>query len=451
MAGQSHRIGELRLDLRAPDPATADIWGRAAQAMAEDRLLPLIEAAFDRVAPQGVRHLDRIVLDLGRIGPDPEALVAALEQALRSALGDAGPSPAPPQDGDPAAGAVDLIAAYLTRGGLSLPGPGAALRAAWAAVAALPPPGLARALARLVPTCVEPSAARRLLASAPDGLLRQMARALAGLADLPPPPAGGGGAGGRDANDDEVLAAIAALARAPGDPERRTALAGALDAPAPRGTPPVAAVGSGPPPPLPANLPAGPPAAAFAAPPRAQPRSTGADAPEVPSLAVPAAGLVILHPYLSPFFDRLGLLSGPGRFADAAARATAVRLAQRLATGEDTAPEADCVLAKLLCGLDPAEALWPGDPARPAPDRLAAEAERLLAAVIGHWAKLGRTSPEGLREAFLRRPGLVQRRDDGWLLRVERRGTDILLDSLPWTIGLVRTPFMAAVLRVDWR
>jgi hypothetical protein len=168
-------------------------------------------------------------------------------------------------------------------------------------------------------------------------------------------------------------------------------------------------------------------------------------------LAIPAAGLVLLHPFLATYFDRLGLLAGPGRFADTHARSLAVRLAQRLSTGAATAPEADCVLAKLLCGLSPEDALLADVPHPPSAERIAEEADRLLVAVVGHWTKLGNTSPEGLREAFLRRPGLVRRTGEGWMLVVERRGTDVLLDSLPWTISLVRTPFMARILKVDWR
>jgi hypothetical protein len=36
------------------------------------------------------------------------------------------------------------------------------------------------------------------------------------------------------------------------------------------------------------------------------------------------------------------------------------------------------------------------------------------------------------------------------ILRVERRGIDVLLDSLPWTISQVKTPFMDRILAVDW-
>jgi hypothetical protein len=79
------------------------------------------------------------------------------------------------------------------------------------------------------------------------------------------------------------------------------------------------------------------------------------------------------------------------------------------------------------------------------------EAEALLRSVVTHWKRLGATSPAGLREGFLTRPGRLERQGETWRLRVERRGIDVLLDSLPWPLSRVQTPFMAAPLAVDWR
>jgi hypothetical protein len=433
MAGQTHRIGELRFRLKAPDAAMAEAWGRAVEGLSENRILPLIEAAFDDLAPDKVLVLDRLELDLGAVGADPVALVPALKAALETALARLR---VPISDDEPpglAADPVALIAEFLQRGGLVLPEPAIALQAAWADVAKLPPHRLSHILARLALSCADAQAARRLVSTAPAGLLSAMARALAGQPDGDTP-----SAGGSPVPEGPVLAALRSLAVSPAVPMAAAALVAALDgAAAPQPVPPERPASSD----LerPAPLPEPP-----LAPPQAK-------AVEPLPLAVPAAGLVLLHPFLATYFDSLGLLAGPGRFADTHARSLAVRLSQRLATGAETAPEADCVLAKLLCGLKPEEALVPDGLHLPSAQRISEEADRLLVAVIGHWAKLGRTSPEGLREAFLRRPGLLQPQGGEWQLKVERRGTDVLLDSLPWTIGLVRTPFMTALLKVDWR
>jgi hypothetical protein len=120
-------------------------------------------------------------------------------------------------------------------------------------------------------------------------------------------------------------------------------------------------------------------------------------------------------------------------------------------------------LSKLLCGASPETLLAPDSGPEPARQ---AELEGLLQALIAHWAALGQTSPQALRESFLQRGGrLVQetqaesvegpegRREEParWRLRVEGRAFDVLLDRLPWSYGLIRLPWMSAVLHVDWR
>ncbi|MCY1406868.1 hypothetical protein D9M71_221480 [compost metagenome] len=79
------------------------------------------------------------------------------------------------------------------------------------------------------------------------------------------------------------------------------------------------------------------------------------------------------------------------------------------------------------------------------------ESEALLRSVIGHWGRLGNTTPAGLREGFLSRPGRLERRGESWLLSVEPSGIDVLLRDLPWALSRVRTPFMQSILAVDWR
>jgi hypothetical protein len=174
--------------------------------------------------------------------------------------------------------------------------------------------------------------------------------------------------------------------------------------------------------------------------------------PEVSSLTVlrpvHAAGAVLLHPFLATFFGRLGLLDAPGRFRNAEASARAVLLAHHLATGADDAPEPETVLFKILCGMEIAE---------PVPRRITltdserVEAGNLLEGVVTHWGRLGKTSPAGLRDGFLTRMGGLRRQAGLWRLTVERRGVDVLLDDLPWTLSRVKTPFMKSILTVDWR
>ena len=74
----------------------------------------------------------------------------------------------------------------------------------------------------------------------------------------------------------------------------------------------------------------------------------------------------------------------------------------------------------------------------------------MLAAAIAHAPCLGTLSIDGLRGSFLLRPGVLSTRDGAWLLRVERKAYDILLDRLPWAREWVRLPWMQAPLRLEW-
>lgn len=161
-----------------------------------------------------------------------------------------------------------------------------------------------------------------------------------------------------------------------------------------------------------------------------------------------AAGAVLLHPFLSPFYDQLGLLDPNGQFSNQPSRVRAALITHYLATGNLQAAEPEMTIFKLLCGLPlkhpvPRETLIQSSVEK--------EADKLLLSMIQHWKRLGKTSPEGLRSSFLNRPGVLQKTANGWLLNVEQRSIDILLDHLPWTLSRIKTRFMSELLTVDWR
>jgi hypothetical protein len=113
------------------------------------------------------------------------------------------------------------------------------------------------------------------------------------------------------------------------------------------------------------------------------------------------------------------------------------------------APEHQLTLAKVLCDValdEPVEAdVGITDTERE-------EAVALLEAAIGHWGALGNSSPDALRGEFLMRPGAIADDvDGGWLLRVEARTVDVLLDQLPWGVSMIQLPWMRRMLRVEWR
>jgi hypothetical protein len=163
------------------------------------------------------------------------------------------------------------------------------------------------------------------------------------------------------------------------------------------------------------------------------------------------AGLVLLNPYLPTLFDRLGLLTregeGPPRIVGLEATSRAVHLLQYLVDQRLDRPEPDLVLNKLLCGIPTAQPIEAR--IEPVQDDLDL-CESLLRSVIANWPIIRNTSPEGLRETFLQREGRLLHGDARWSLQVQRKGLDVLVDQIPWSISMIYHRWMADPIHVAW-
>lgn len=159
------------------------------------------------------------------------------------------------------------------------------------------------------------------------------------------------------------------------------------------------------------------------------------------------AGVVLLWPYLQRLFENLKLAES-GAFVNRSSTEKAVGIIQRLVYPDDELAENQFPLNKILCGLDVAE-LVPAPGLTISNDDMEA-AKDLLKAVITHWSKLGNTSVEGLQTSFLQREGRLKYVNEHWHLKVEQRSYDMLLDSLPWGISLIKLPWMPKPLHVEW-
>lgn len=167
------------------------------------------------------------------------------------------------------------------------------------------------------------------------------------------------------------------------------------------------------------------------------------------SLYVSNAGLVLLWPFLSTYFQRLTLMNPLRKFKGEEQQMRAVHLLQYLATKHAKTPEHDLVLNKLLCGLDIETPL-------PLQIEMTQEeiemSESLLRAVVNQWTALKNTSPDGLRGGFLIRDGrLTQISEKKWLVRVNQKPFDILLLKIPWSYGMIRLAWTNYIINVEWR
>jgi hypothetical protein len=169
--------------------------------------------------------------------------------------------------------------------------------------------------------------------------------------------------------------------------------------------------------------------------------------PEKVSINVSNGGLVLLWPFLTRYFEMLGL-ADKGAFVDETARSRSVYLLQYLVCGKHEAPERELALNKLLCGMPFAQPL----------ESVAAPAEEekrigrdLLKAVIQRWDALGNTSVEELQESFLMREGRLLCDQGAATLTMSRRAFDGILVRVPWDFDSPQLPWLAQVLLVYWK
>ena len=78
------------------------------------------------------------------------------------------------------------------------------------------------------------------------------------------------------------------------------------------------------------------------------------------------------------------------------------------------------------------------------------EATNLLSALIQHASVLRDMSVPNFRTSFLLREGVLSTRDGAWLLQVEGKSYDMVMDLFPWNMQWLRLPWMEAPLRVEW-
>ncbi len=169
------------------------------------------------------------------------------------------------------------------------------------------------------------------------------------------------------------------------------------------------------------------------------------------------AGLILLWPFITRFFQTLGLVNGKIFVDEIDAEAAnnnqetkrerAALLLQHLADGTVEMSEHLLPLNKILCGIDLDQPL---DTELILSTQEKEESENLLVAVITNNPMWKNLSPEGLQSAYLQREGVLSSRDGGWWLQVETKTHDITLDKLPWGTSVVKLPWMEHILYTEW-
>ena len=174
---------------------------------------------------------------------------------------------------------------------------------------------------------------------------------------------------------------------------------------------------------------------------------TGTNAVQGEAMLSQTSGLVIVTRHLPMLFQRLDL-TVDGQFRDADAMHMALDAMHLIAFGNAPVKPYPRRLERVLCGI---RADFPERPFVSAEDGQVELIESLLRSIIEQWSALGHTSPDGLRESFLRRDGVLRDTEADWRLAVDGKAYDMLLDRLPWPLSPIRLPWMERPLYVEWR
>ena len=158
------------------------------------------------------------------------------------------------------------------------------------------------------------------------------------------------------------------------------------------------------------------------------------------------AGLVLFYPFLVTLLERVGLLENK-QFKNEYTGNRAILLLQYLATGMEDFDEFDLVLNKIICGIPVSEAVSLSFNVTQGEKDITYE---LYEVFIQRWPQMKNTSIEGIRSSFIQRTGVLRISEEGWVLRVEQKAYDILLQTLPWAFGFIKTPMMEKILLVEW-
>jgi len=158
------------------------------------------------------------------------------------------------------------------------------------------------------------------------------------------------------------------------------------------------------------------------------------------------AGLCLIANYLRGLFKRLDYLEN-GSFKTKAIAARAIFLIQYMVTGKKKSPEHILQLNKILCGFKTDDCIIPNIRLT---KKEVEEADNLLQSVIENWKVLKNTSLNGFRESFLQRKGILLENELYWTLQVERKGYDLLLDTIPWGFRMIKMPWVKKYMQIEW-
>ena len=158
------------------------------------------------------------------------------------------------------------------------------------------------------------------------------------------------------------------------------------------------------------------------------------------------AGLIIFWPFLTRLFEQLGMVEN-GVFLDSSHRNRALHLLQYLAYAQIDYPEYELVLNKTLVGMPIQDYAIPIESLHKEEENMATS---LMNGLIQNWPKVQNSSIEGIQETFIQREGVLSLLSENYKLMIPKKGVDVLVESIPWNLSLVKLPWMGKPLHIEW-
>ncbi len=158
------------------------------------------------------------------------------------------------------------------------------------------------------------------------------------------------------------------------------------------------------------------------------------------------SGLILLWPYLGRYLKTIGLVNN-SKFISTIAQQKALYELEYILHDPKEFHEYDLVLNKVLCGIKITATIEMQLKTGPINPKAGSS---LLRSAIKNWPLITNTSIEGFKESFLSRAGKLIEHEKHWQLVIDRKGYDVLLEQLPYSLNAVKLPWMNKAIYVEW-
>lgn len=167
------------------------------------------------------------------------------------------------------------------------------------------------------------------------------------------------------------------------------------------------------------------------------------------SIEINNAGLSLLSPWFPRLFALLGYLNEEKNdFKNEASRIRAIFVLQYLTCQEEKEySETELFYNRLLVGL-PSDVVLPKQLALTEEEK--EYADSMLSGIKSNWPQMSGTSVRGFVMSFVARKGKIVKGEDKWVLTVENKVYDVLLDYVLWAFRQIRFPWVKPYIQVNW-